>query len=164
MADARTPQPDANLSAQTREIASEGYFPKADQAPNWGSSAEVGVPDADEDPKKHKKTLKLLEMLAKHFNVKAGTGPIPTPKPAKAIRGMLGKIRAWKQQRKTKCGAKGCYHPLVEKKHVEFNFEPIILPNEDGDGHVIAAECCWEPRHQGGLQWIPVRDPSKEDD
>ena len=73
------------------------------------------------------------------------------------------KIRSWKQQHLTKCGHPGCYHPLTHKRLAEFNFDPILFPSVEGGGaQVIAGECVWDPRHRGGLQWIPVRKPDDE--
>lgn len=164
---AESPKPNQNLSDTVRELAQSGQFkaPRADEAKAMGSA---GAPLEPKDPEKVKKTEALFKRLASHFNLTPAKGSeIGYPKrpkdlPSPVREQLETRIRHWKQQKLTKCGEPKCFHPLVAKKIAEFDNAPIILPDADGVGQVIAAECTYDPRHMGGLQWIPVRTDDDE--
>jgi hypothetical protein len=71
-------------------------------------------------------------------------------------------LRAWKHQKRTLCGDPKCYYPLNPTRTPTGNFEPQI--EDTAKGRMIVGECSWDPRHEGGKQYIPVPvDPADEE-
>lgn len=149
--------------AKKEEMLGAGEsYPKANElqpGEDWQGSVAPNV-DATSDEGK------MLARMKSKFMVKVAEGsPISFPRPVTKGKGMPEEtlIRNWKQQKRTKCGEARCYHPLNPKRLEDENSgEPLIVPTVDG-GRAIAAECSWDPRHGGGLQFIPVPEQRDED-
>jgi hypothetical protein len=184
---AETPKASPSTHAATRDLANAGTDPlfltKEKGGANWNPGGSIAFPT---DPAAAAELDRTLGKLAREFSshikvpgkvvdgefepeplrlrekvlrdgVKLHPDHLPGPMNAQ----MKGHVTNWKEQRATRCAEPGCYYPLKVKTLERNNHDPIKFPAEGG-GEVIAGECSWEPRHAGGLQFIPVRKPGDE--
>jgi len=189
MAEAKTPTADAGASRMVSELSRASseklYSTVSDAKTSWNPGGAIKFPL---DETEAEILDAALRKLSTEFNVKVPgrrgsdgsfepapleelpedrrrrNGPRLHPKhlPA-AVMTEAAKtaVTNWKAQKRTRCGEPGCYHPITPKRLERVNFEPIKFPAEDG-GFVTAGECAYEPRHAGGLQFIPDRKISDE--
>lgn len=167
MSASQTPKASASTSTAAKAFGEVGNFERFDVATSdWRPSGRPAFPD---DEAEREKLSARFDKLSKTFNVKVPDEPLELAKdarpgsprldpkhlPGKPTGYERGLQRAWKGQKRTRCSEPGCYYPVHPKKLPEFNHEPLSFAGEDGS-EVIAGECSWEPRHAGGLQFIPV--------
>lgn len=180
MSDAKTP---AAASNATHEAFASAFrsgarpFENEPAAADWSTAGAIEYPS---DPAAADAMAAEIEQLSREFSshVKVpgrGSGRDFKPEPLKLAEHprpggprldprhlpaqkkspqALAQIEHWKEQGRTRCAEPGCYHPVTPKRLERLSFEPILFKSSDG-GAVIAGECAYEPRHAGGLQWIP---------
>jgi hypothetical protein len=184
---AETPKAAPSTHAATKDLASAGTDPlflsKEKGGANWNPGGAVAYPaDPAEAEVLDRRLAKLQTEFSSHVKVpgkvvdgefvpeplrllekprRDGVKLHPDHLPGPMTEAMKGHVTNWKEQRQTRCAEPGCYYPLKAKTLERTAHEAIKFP-ADGGGEVIAAECSWEPRHAGGLQFIPVRKPGDE--
>ena len=165
----------SNAARELSRVAGDPLYQRPEASSStWAAGGVVKYPT---DPAEIEELEKALERLSHEHSshVRVPAEPLELlEKPlkngvriaAKHLPGALndyarGQILLWKEQKRARCSEPGCFYPVTPKLLEREAHNPIVFPSEEG-GKVIAGECSWEPRHAGGLQWIPVRKPGDE--